>query len=154
MTEITLANIRPGTIIVTCGKLAIVEEVTRSRPKNPIAYKNNTDHRGYICGLSQVQAILGDVDIAAWKAGITPVVKRELFPTEDRWAMPEALKSMNLKIGDTIEVRHGRGGLAKAIYKGYNSSRPKYPVSYEIDGKQWKGVAATVVRKVGDAQAA
>lgn len=149
MSDITLADIRPGTVIVVCGKLAIVDEVKPSRRKNPIAYKNNVDHRGYICSLDQVQAVLGDVDLAKFQAGITPRAPR--VEHNDTWAMPERLKEMGLEPGDTIEIRHGRGGTRQAIYRGYSCSRPKYPVSYELNGKQWKGVTAAIVRVVAKA---
>ena len=148
--DITLDNIRPGTIIVTAGKLAIVEEVKPSRRKNPIAYKNNVDHRGYICGIGEVQAILGDVDLVAWKAGVAPPApKRERFPTEDRWAMPDNLKEMGLKVGDIVEIR-SRRGTENAIYKGYHSNRPKNPVELEIGGKNYKAPANLIVQKVRD----
>jgi hypothetical protein len=148
MSEITLADIRPGTIIVTHGKLAIVEEVSPRRPKNPIAYKNNTDHRGYICGIESVQAVLGDVDLSKWKQGVTPPLPK--VTRDDPWAMPENLKAMDLKPGvSVIVMRHGRGKV-QALYTGYSYRRPKYPVSYEVNGKKWKGAASSVVSKVRD----
>jgi len=142
MKEVTLENINPGTVIVVCGKLAIVEEVKASRYKNPIAYKNNTEHRGYICGIADVQAILGDVDIAEWQGAVgqkpEPIVNRgsDMF-------LPEELKGV--KIGDTIKMRHGRNGVVDVTFEGYKASRPKYPVSYSYNGKQWKGQLRGIV---------
>ena len=146
MKEITLENIKVGTVIVTCGKLAIVERVMPNRPKNSIQYKNNTEHRGYICGINDVQAILGDVDIAEWQGALTPKAPIIRAERNDSWAMPEELRAMGLTVGDTILVKHGHS-TRKATFKGYNANRPKYPVSYEINGKSWKGTKGIVVGK-------
>jgi len=149
--NVEMKNIKPGTVIVTCGKLAIVEQVSTNRPKNPIQYKNNTDHRGYICGIGEVQAILGDVDMAEWKGALKPrAPKMKKVERNDSWAMPKELQEMGIKPGDIVLVKHGRGGLKEAVYAGYNSNRPKYPISYEINGKGWKGTKGIIVKKVRD----
>jgi hypothetical protein len=130
--------------------LAIVEQVLTNRPKNPIQYKNNTDHRGYICGIGEVQAILGDVDLDAWTDALKPRIPKAKVERNDAWAMPQELREMGIKPGDIVLVRHGRGGLKEAVYTGYNSNRPKYPVSYEINGKGWKGTKGIITKKVRD----
>jgi hypothetical protein len=149
MNGITLADIQVGTIIVTNGKVAIVDEVNYRRHKNPIAYKNNTEHRGYICGIEQIQAVLGNVSIEKWDASKGPSNVVPTVTRLDHWAMPENLQKMGLKPGDVISVSHGRK-IVEATFTGYSSSRPKHPVSYSINGKKWKGPGSIIIRKVRD----
>ena len=146
---IELNEVKPGSVILAHGKVAIVVEVSNSRPKNPIAYKNNTEHRGYICGLQDVQAVLAyEGSLEAFKnvAGEAPKLPSRNDGTDLDFLVPDQLKGV--KIGDEIMFRHGRGGSKKVVYKGYKSSRPKYPISYEYNGKPWKGTLSGFVSKV------
>ena len=129
--DITLENITKGTGILVQGKLAIVIDIRTNAPKHPIVYKNNTEHRGYICGLEDVQAILGDLDLDAFTNSVTAAPKKS-HGTDEDWRMPSELKG--IKIGDKIKM-----GSNVVVFTGYKSSRPKYPISYERNGKNWKG---------------
>ena len=131
-----------GSIVIIRGKLAIVDDVRPDAPKNPIQYKSNTEHRGYICGPDEIQEVLGTVDIETWKQakskGPLAIAKRD-----GKEALFGALGGV--KVGTPMEI-DGQKGLELVTYEGWKESRPKYPVSFSRDGKQMKGTLDLVIR--------
>jgi len=145
MTDVSIDNIEVGTILVVGGKLAIVEEVKHTRPTNPISYRNNTTHRGYICGIGDVDAILGHVELGNWRDALKSSGNAVKLPSgiAHTSGMPDMLRGIN--VGDRIQMRHGRGGPISVEYAGYKASRPKYPILYKHNGRTWKGAVASLV---------
>ena len=144
--SIKLEDIEIGSIVLINGKLAIVDEISSKRPANPIAYKNNTDHRGYVCSLSQITAIMGVVNIDVFET-YRDAVKVPKEKVDDAWAMPAALREMGVKAGDQVKILT-RGKTHTVTYTGYNANRPKNPISFEMNGRQYKGPVSLIVRKV------
>ena len=133
--------IEVGSIIVIHGELAIVEQIRPSAPKNPLVYKNKTDHRGYIGNPENVLAVLGKVDINDWNEACGKKEEAELGNP----AYNGPLKGV--KPGTKVKI--SGGGVSKvAIYTGYKPSRHKYPVSYTtLKGRRMK-CGITTVREV------
>ena len=135
--------VRVGTIAVIHGTLAIVDEINVRAPSNPIQYKHNTKHAGYICGPDEVQAVLGKVDIEAWNSSI----ENGNNPVTSQAGQSAIFGPMAGVKVDTPMVISGRRGQETVTYKGYKRSRPKYPISFERDGRPMKG-PMTIVQKV------
>lgn len=139
-------NIQIGTIALIHGKLAIITEISTNRPKNPIGYRNNTSHRGYIGPETIVGAILGAVDIDIFEAHADARPFADVPQRHDEWMMPESLREMGLKVGDMIKIKDN--GTEKDVqFKGYNGRRPKNPIAFVMDGKNYKGSAALIISK-------
>lgn len=138
-------KIQIGTIALIHGKLAIITEISTTRPKNPIGYKNNTGHRGYIGPESIVGAILGTVDVDLFEAhSEAAAVPKE--QRHDAWMMPQSLRDMDLQVGDMVKILdHGIEKDAK--FTGYNGRRPKNPVAFVMAGRNYKGSASLIVSK-------
>jgi hypothetical protein len=136
-----------GSIIVTHGRVAIVDEINLNAPKNPIQYKFKTDHQGYICGSEAIQAVLGKGDIDQFN--------------EAKAASPQAPKNegvealfgamTGVKVGTPMQIR-SRGGLETVTYTGWKQSRPKYPISFTRNDKPMKGPLSIVVKVTRDGE--
>ena len=116
---------------------------TSNTPTYPIIFAVKASGSRYKGRPADFKAVIGKADVAAFQAAC---VASEPIVTCPDIFLPEPLKSMNLKPGDKIKVRHG-GTIVEAIYQGYKFSRPKYPISYTIDGRNWKGTAMGILGK-------
>lgn len=67
--------------------------------------------------------------------------------------LPRELREMGIKAGDEVMVRHGHAS-RRAIFTGYHPERPKYPISYTVGDKRWKGPIACILGKAPAAQEA
>ena len=67
--------------------------------------------------------------------------------------LPSELRALGIKAGDDVMVRHGYKE-QRATFTGYHPERPKYPISYTLNGKQWKGPIACILGKAPAAQEA
>jgi hypothetical protein len=141
MKTVRAASIKLGTIVVVRDQVCIIDEVSPTRPKNPYAYKCKTSHRGYICGLEEIQAVLGQGDLDAFNGVSTAPPPVRKVPT-DSTAIFGILQGV--KPGTMIQIR-GRGGKELVEYSGWNRNRPKYPVSFTRNGRPMKCSEDTVV---------
>ena len=64
--------------------------------------------------------------------------------------LPAELRAMGIKDGDEVMVRHGHNP-QRATFTGYFPERPKYPISYTLNGKKWKGPLACILGKASEA---
>ena len=147
----TLNELVPGTVAITINDdIAVITGHNLSRPKYPISYKVKASPKGYKGRPEDFRVIIGKVDVQAFLGACEASA---VVPAMD-WSpyMPEPLKSMNIGVGDVISVRHGHG-VVQAVFKGWNPGRPKYPITYDYNGKSWKGVVAAVVGKVAKVEA-
>lgn len=144
---VELKNVEVGSVVVDDrGGIGIVIDIVLSRPKYPLTYALKASGSLYKASPANIRAVIGKVGVATFKAACSkPIVPQPMFGFDDNF-LPEPLKSMNLKPGDRIKVRHG-GTIVEAIYQGYKFSRPKYPISYTIDGRNWKGPAIGILGK-------
>ena len=67
--------------------------------------------------------------------------------------LPSELRALGIKAGDDVMVRHGHKE-QRATFTGYHPERPKYPISYTLNGKQWKGPVFCILKKAPAAQEA
>lgn len=137
------ADLVPGTIaIARDGRIAIITELKPSNTKYPVIYSFKTDARGYKGNESDFTAILGIAELDVWNQN-KPAPKPK--GTDVDFLVPEALKG--IKIGDKITIR-SRRGTETVTYDGYNSNRPKYPVSFTDEkGRSMKGGVSLVIGK-------
>jgi hypothetical protein len=139
MKHVRESSIKVGTLVVAYDQLAIITEVNPSRPKNKYAFKHKTAHKGYICGLDSIQAILGQGDIEAWNRIATAAPER--VPCSEGPALFGPLA--DVKVGTRIQIS-GRNGMETVTYQGWSHNRPKYPVSFERNGRPYKGPVSMV----------
>ena len=134
-----------GTIAISRdGRIAIVTEIKPNNTKYPIIYSFKTEARGYKGNEDDFTAILGIGDVDVWNEH-KPAPKPRVQGTDKDWAVPPELKG--IKIGDEIKIRTRRG-TETAIYQGYNSRRPKFPVSFtNSKGRDMKGTLSIIVGK-------
>ena len=60
----------------------------------------------------------------------------------------------DVKLGDIIEVRHGRS-VKQVEYRGFHPNRPKYKLDYRLPtGGEYKTMAEAFIRKVKDGEKA
>lgn len=146
MSNLTLNDLVPGTLgILNDGKLAVITGVKLSRPTYPLVSKMKAGETAYKGRPEDFKVVLGKIDLAALDAA-APAKIPEFVPLS---GIDDPFRPMNLrdvKVGDNIIVRHGSKEIL-AVYKGYNRRRPQYPLSYEINGKSWKGSVDSFVRK-------
>lgn len=141
-----LKDISVGSLLVICGnKLAVVTGITVGRAA-PLTVKTSAVLKTYRCKLELVDAVVGTVNIAAFEAEINKVAVAEVKSPYAEDFLPDNLKALALMPGDKIVVKQGRRSML-AVFKGYDFNRPKYPVSYEIDGRGWNGAYEVVVSK-------
>jgi hypothetical protein len=145
--SVELRDIEVGSVVVDCrGAIGIVTEIT-NRPAWPITYAVKASGSLYKGKPELFKAIIGKVDINAFKAASeAPVVSQVFGGSDPSFLMPEPLRSMGLKIGDKIKVKHGFD-VVEAIFDGFKPSRPKYPISYTMNGRRWKGTTYAIVGK-------
>jgi hypothetical protein len=149
--SVELKDIEIGSVVIdNRGAIGIVTDIVLNRPTWPIVFAVKASGSLYKGRPDLFKAVIGKVDIAAFKAASkAPADLPERKDMSDIFPglIPEPLRSMGLKVGDKINVNHGFS-VVEAIYDGYKFSRPKYPITYTINGKRWKGAASVVVGKV------
>jgi len=158
---LTINDLKVGSLVVGMnGKMGVVVGHELNRPKHPIMYKNSPDGATYIAGADYFKAILGSVDMDAFNnaaikmpifpniPAFVPASREPLFGTdiEHIGIVPVQIAEMKLKSGDQIQVRHG-SRVITVEFSGFNWNRPKYPVSYTINGKKWKGPLSVIIGK-------
>ena len=146
--SVELKDLVVGSVVIdNRGSIGIVVE-TNHTPTYPIIFAVKASGSRYKGRPTDFRAVIGTVDAKAFLEACRQSIERsEPLFGENPMFLPEPLKGMNLKIGDKIKIRHGFS-VVNAVYEGYSYSRPKYPVSYTINGKKWKCPAAAVVSKV------
>jgi hypothetical protein len=140
---LTLNELHPGAVAIDSrGRIAIILEHKLNNPKNPIIYTNSAGGTVYKGPTSLFKAVVGLADLEDFEnaGGGRENIQRG---TDSDWAVPQVLKG--IKIGDKIKIR-GRRGLEIVTYQGYNTRRPKYPVSFQRDsGASYKAPVSIVV---------
>jgi hypothetical protein len=140
-----MKDIEAGSVLIdNRGAICIVTEICHSRPAYPITFAVKASGSLYRGRPDEFKACVGKVDVDAFKKAMGASTPRS---SGDDIFLPEPLKRMNIKIGDKIKVWHG-GIETVAVFEGYKYSRPKYPVSYTINGKPWKGAVSEILGKV------
>jgi hypothetical protein len=126
-------EVRTGDVVETVDHKIVVIVGFKGRTAYPIEFKKTVDGPIYMAKEDHFKTVIGQVDGAKWAEA---VVAAGAIPS-----MPAADMSLvrSLKVGDSIRIRHGSNSIVVATFKGYNPRRPKFPVSYEINGKPWKG---------------
>ena len=137
--------VRGALVLDLGGNLAVVMGPNPGSRTYPILYKLRARTRGYKGSPMEFQAVVGSVDMAAFEA-----LDERDEPAASDWVppdslLPDALKGV--KPGDAIKVRHGFGKVVDAVYEGYSFHRPKYPLSYSVDGRKWKASLQALVSK-------
>ena len=141
-------DLKPGVVaILNDGRIAVIVDVHLNRPKNPFGIKLKADGPKYVGPLDGFRAIVGKVDLDAFNQSNRKAVP-EWNPMSSIHATLDNDKIKNIQPGDDVLVRHGRS-VVTAKFVGWNWNRPKYPASYSINGKSWKGSANTIISKVG-----
>lgn len=151
MSTMTLNELKPGAVAITNdGKIVVITGHDLNRPRRPIRLKVKAGGTEYISPLDGFKAVVGQVDLDAFNKAAAPLFP-SVPPVERGSPFPpfgvkpnEDLK--DLKVGDLIRVRHG-SRVVTATFGGYSWSRPKYPISYTINGKRWKGPMDVIVGK-------
>ncbi len=142
---VELKDLTPGTIVLGLnGKIAIVTEIKPNNTKYPVIYSYSTDANGYKGNERDFKAILGIGDLDVWNNS-KPAPKPRVTGWDEDFLVPQPLKG--IKIGDAIEI--GVGTRKEVVtYKGYNSRRKKYPVSYtDSKGREMKCTLSYVLGK-------
>jgi hypothetical protein len=151
---VELKDLTPGTIAVCLnGAMAIITGPNPRSAKYPILYKLKAGTRGYKGSPMDFKAVIGVADLDAFNEAdsMSKPLEREVVDCPD-FMKPEAMK--DVKKGDIIEVKHGRG-TREVVYMGFKPNRPKYPIQYKIHtGTQYKGQASAFIRKVRDGEVA
>ena len=140
-----LEDLKPGAVVVEerGGFICVVMEIRAGAC--PVIYARGKVAAGLYKGRPEdFKAVVGQVDLAALKAMVDEAREDKATGYDDLPFAPEALKG--LKIGDVINVRVG-ASVEKAIYKGYHPGRPRFPVSFELNGRNYKSPVQTVVGK-------
>ena len=118
-------------------------EVRSDRPAWPVIFALKASGTAYKGRPDMFKAVVGSVDLEAFR-GVQEAAREAVVADVPLFGCPENLKG--LKVGDRINVTHG-SKLVEAVYDGYDYRRPKYPVSYTINGRRRKGRAEGVVGK-------
>jgi hypothetical protein len=143
---LTLQELIPGTVAIDLsGKIAVIVEHKLNYPKNPVIFTYTAGGTKYKGPVSGFRAVVGSVDLEDFEnaSEASTIPKRSVGNDTDPF-MPDVLKG--IKIDEKITIRNGRG-LEVVTYKGYNRRRPKYPVSFERNGRPMKGTLSMVVGK-------
>lgn len=145
--SVNLSELKPGVVVVESdGSICVITELRQGSPVYPVLYvRKQVTGTVYKGRPESFKAVIGQVDLGALK-GLLEGVKEERHQGFDEplFDCPENLKG--LKVGDAIKVKHGYV-VVEAVYGGYSHNRPKYPISYTVNGKRFKGVVAAVVGK-------
>lgn len=152
MNDLTMADLKVGSVALMYGnRMVVVVGVNPNKPKNCISYKQQPNSTTYIAAVSDFTKVIGQVDMNAFNAVVIPKDPVENKGTDfvPSWdsTIPQRIKDMNLKIGDTILVRHGAKPI-QILFQGFNWNRPKYPLCYSVNGKNWKGSLSMILSKV------
>lgn len=144
-----LKDITPGMLLVDkMGKLAVVTEVDRGRPRNPVVYKTSAGAATtYIAPPGFFRCSVGTVDLEKFKSSVSMPdggTHNAGLPAED---LPGPLRG--LVSGDAIGVRSPGGAIRQAKFTGWNPSAKKYPVNISMDGRRYRCPLSCVVRQGG-----
>jgi hypothetical protein len=146
--SVQLEDLKPGVVAIDDrGSICVVTEIHPERPAWPVVFVVKASGSAYKGRADTFKAVVGSVDLNAFTGILKEAVEKKVQVQGLDWDpfVPESLKG--IKIDDVINVTHG-SRVVEAVYKGYNSNRPKYPISYTINGKKWKGSLSAVVGKV------
>jgi len=130
------------------GAICVVTEIRANAPAWPVIFAVKASGAAYKGRPETFKAVVGSVDLAAFKAASGAAGgarEKRSAGTDVDFLVPTVLKGV--KVGDTVRLKH-RYEVVEATYLGYNRNRPKYPVTYELNGKRWKGPLEIVVGKV------
>ena len=142
-----LDDIEAGDVLVTVrGDIACVIEV-KAVSANPIRFQMKVG-KTYQAKPDFFASKLGTFAVDALTAAADNPDSGIVQRREQRGSpfLPPALREMGIKDGDEISVRHG-GSIKRAVFVGYFPKRPKYPISYTLDGKKWKGQESCIIGK-------
>lgn len=140
-----LDQIQVGDVLTTVrGDIVCIMNITPGRA-NPISLQMKVG-KTYVAKPDFFVSKIGTFNPDSLKVMSTDSPQAERQPHSD-FFMPPALKAMGIKVGDEVWGRHGYGE-KMAIFEGYNPNRPKYPISYTLNGKKWKGPETCILRKV------
>lgn len=145
--SLALNDLKAGQVVLdTVGNVWIVTGIAPNRPVKPVQIVKKAGGTMYVAPVSMFTSIVGTVDLEKFKVSVLPLVPATREPMFGDGTMPENIRALNLKSGDVVTVSHGFKKVT-ATFTGFNWNRPKYPVSYEINGKKWKGPYTTIVGK-------
>lgn len=141
-----LEQIQVGDVLTTVrGDIACIMNITPGRA-NPISLQMKVG-KTYVAKPDFFVSKVGTFDPDSLRVSMDNRFGSLDLPKEPdtgSFFMPPHLKAMGLKAGDEFQVRHG-SKTCTAIFEGYHPSRPKYPISYTIRGKKWKGPVTCVM---------
>ena len=145
--SVQLSDLKPGAVVVgQDGKIAVVVSVDLNRPRRPVSVRMKAGGTLYVAGVDMFSAVVGQVDMAKFDGAVQAAPMWTPLSSVESFGLPENIKAMDLKAGDLIRFKHG-GKVATVTFNGFNWNRPKYPVSYALNGKQWKGKVEGIVEK-------
>ena len=142
-----LKDIEVGDVLTTVrGDIACIVEV-KPQSANPIRlqmkvgkiYQAKTDFFTSKIGTFELNALQ-----VAGSGSDDDMPRREPRPGSP--FMPPELREKGIKPGDTVMVRHGHSS-RQAVFTGYHPERPKYPISYTVGDKRWKGPITCILSK-------
>ena len=144
-----LEQIRVGDVLTTVrGDIVCVTEV-KPESANPIRFQIKVG-KTYLAKTDFFVSKVGTFDPDSLRVASDNRFGSLGLPKDQQtgsFFMPQNLKAMGLKVGEEINIRHG-GSTRRAVFEGYHASRPKYPISYTINGKRWKGPENCIIGKV------
>ena len=143
-----LEQIRVGDVLTTVrGDIVCVTEV-KPESANPIRFQIKVG-KTYLAKTDFFVSKVGTFDPEPLRVAAEALSGHMGFQQEPRGSifLPPELRAMGIKVGDAIYVRHSYSK-QPAIFNGYHPKRPKYPISYSINGKRWKGPENCIIGKV------
>jgi len=140
--NVTIDQLTVGSVVITRnGAIGIVTDFRPQNTKYPVLYKTKAGTTTYKGSPNDFTAVIGNADatrlieVAQKKAEAVNVMASSYGP--------DAIKG--LSVGDTITIR-ANGKLSCVIYEGYNPRRPKNPLSFTMNGRQYKGSLNLIVK--------
>lgn len=113
-------------ILTNQGQIGIVTSIKSG--KYPVVYQSKKGANGYHCGYGDVKMVIGK----ATPEGVAEIEAKEAVDIPD-YMLPDKLKGA--KSGETkLKLVNGD----EVLFMDYKASRPKYPVIYSKNGKQYK----------------
>lgn len=143
-----LDEIEVGDVLVTVRREIVCVMEVKSESANPIRFEMKVGKR-YQAKPNFFVSKIGTFDTGAVRTAMETQFGGLDSPREPKPGssfLPAALREMGIKAGDTINVRHG-ASTREAVFVGYYPQRPRYPISYTVNGKMWKGTEGSVIGK-------
>jgi len=143
--SVSLSELKPGTVAIDLsGSICVITGMCPDRPVWPVIYvRQKASRTSYKGRPESFKAVVGHVDLEAFQ-GVLEAAKAEVASAEPLFGCPDTMKG--LQIGDKVRIQHG-SRVVEGEYGGYNHNRPKYPVSYMVCGKKWKGSVSSILGK-------